>query len=256
MARRKEGGSGSAPKGSSSPGGVKEKPFYRPFAGLTKAAEKGKAAEARAPSLAATPKAVATAVPRRDPEPSAAGPEPSFADLLYGVKPLAGKAGQAPRVTKAEAAPEPAPAPPDPGDEAVRAHLRSLVEGGRADRFEVTDDGRVLEGARPEVDRASFRRLRRGEWPVDGRLDLHGLTAGGAREAVEAFVRRSRARGDRVLLLVHGKGEHSPGGRGVLRGEIAAWLSQGEASHAVAAFATATNDDGGEGALYVLLRRG
>jgi DNA-nicking Smr family endonuclease len=41
----------------------------------------------------------------------------------------------------------------------------------------------------------------------------------------------------------------------VLRGEMAAWLSQGEASRSVAAFATAANEDGGEGALYVLLRR-
>ncbi|HEU4536686.1 MAG TPA: Smr/MutS family protein, partial [Polyangiaceae bacterium] len=138
---------------------------------------------------------------------------------------------------------------------AVRAHLRGLVEGVAGERFEVSDDGRAIEGHRPEVDRSTLRRLRRGELPVDGRLDLHGLAAGAAREAVEAFVRRGRGRGDRVLLLVHGKGEHSPGGRGVLRGEIAAWLSQGEASRSVAAFATAANEDGGEGALYVLLRR-
>jgi DNA-nicking Smr family endonuclease len=54
---------------------------------------------------------------------------------------------------------------------------------------------------------------------------------------------------------VHGKGEHSPRGHAVLRGEIAAWLSQSAASEHVAAFATATDDDGGEGAVYVLLRR-
>ena len=63
-----------------------------------------------------------------------------------------------------------------------------------------------------------------------------------------------RARGERCVLVVHGKGEHSAGGVGVLRGEIAAWLSQGRASEHVAAFATAQDADGGEGAMYVLLK--
>ena len=64
-----------------------------------------------------------------------------------------------------------------------------------------------------------------------------------------------RARGERCVLVIHGKGEHSPDGIGVLRGEISAWLSQGAASEHVAAFATAARRDGGEGAVYVLLRR-
>jgi DNA-nicking Smr family endonuclease len=64
-----------------------------------------------------------------------------------------------------------------------------------------------------------------------------------------------RARGERCVLVIHGKGDHSPRGAGVLRGEIAAWLSQGASSEQVAAFATAQRDDGGEGAVYVLLRR-
>ena len=48
-----------------------------------------------------------------------------------------------------------------------------------------------------------------------------------------------RSRGERCVLVIHGKGEHSPQGAGVLRGEIAAWLSQSAASEHVAAFATA-----------------
>ena len=63
-----------------------------------------------------------------------------------------------------------------------------------------------------------------------------------------------RTRRDRVVLVIHGRGDHSPAGIGVLRGEIAAWLSQGRASQHVAAFATAHKEEGGEGALYVLLR--
>jgi DNA-nicking Smr family endonuclease len=57
------------------------------------------------------------------------------------------------------------------------------------------------------------------------------------------------------VLVIHGKGDHSPMGVGVLRGEISAWLSQGASSEHVAAFSTARDSDGGPGAVYVLLRR-
>jgi DNA-nicking Smr family endonuclease len=102
---------------------------------------------------------------------------------------------------------------------------------------------------------AVVRKLRRGLLPIDARLDLHGMNVGEARRELESFLRAMRARGERCVLVIHGKGEHSPGGLGVLRGEISAWLSQGPASVHVACFATARAGDGGEGALYVLLRR-
>jgi DNA-nicking Smr family endonuclease len=68
-------------------------------------------------------------------------------------------------------------------------------------------------------------------------------------------LKKVRSRGEHCVIVIHGKGVHSPQGAGVLRGEIGAWLSQGKASEHVAAFATATAKDGGEGAVYVLLRR-
>jgi DNA-nicking Smr family endonuclease len=138
-------------------------------------------------------------------------------------------------------------------DDAVRDHLRALVED-RA-RFEVSDDGARVEGRRIDLPVTALRRLRRGEVPVDGRIDLHGMVLAEARAHLDLFVRTMRARGERCLLVIHGKGKHSPGGLGVLRGEISAWLSQGPASEHVAAFATACEDDGGEGAVYVLLRK-
>ena len=137
--------------------------------------------------------------------------------------------------------------------EEVHAHLRALVEGGT--RFEVEDDGRNVEGRRVDLPVEALRRLRRGIVPIDARLDLHGMHAGEARESLERFLREKRARGDKCVLVVHGKGDHSPRGHAVLRGEIAAWLSQGNASEHVAAFATAMAEDGGEGAVYVLLRK-
>lgn len=146
------------------------------------------------------------------------------------------------------------------GEEAARAEaesvserLRELVEGGG--RFEVNDDGKRVEGRRTDVPPDLMRRLRRGLLPVDARIDLHGMSAAEARGQLELFLRTMRARGQRCVLVVHGKGVHSPRGIGVLRGEIAAWLSQSSMSAQVAGFATAHEDDGGEGAVYVLLRR-
>ena len=86
------------------------------------------------------------------------------------------------------------------------------------------------------------------------------MGAGEAREALEAFVRKRRAEGDRVVVVVHGKGTHSPRGVAVLRGEIGAWLSQGRAAREVAAFTSILEDDSadaacGSGALLVLLAR-
>lgn len=178
--------------------------------------------------------------------------------MMSGVTPLGSKARRIPLteqalpVSQIDARRALAAAPAREEEESVQTHLRALVEGGR---FEVEDDGQRVEGRRAGVPPDVLRKLRRGTWPVDARLDLHGLRAAEAQEALERFLREKRARGERCVLVVHGKGEHSPAGIGVLRGEISAWLSQGRASAHVSAFATARSDDGGEGAVYVLLVR-
>jgi DNA-nicking Smr family endonuclease len=102
----------------------------------------------------------------------------------------------------------------------------------------------------------AVRKLRHGQFPIDARLDLHGLRAQEAKDKLVDFLRVASSRGERCVLVIHGKGEHSPFGMGVLRGEIAAWLSQGRGSHVVLAFASAQEPDGGSGATYVLLGRG
>jgi DNA-nicking Smr family endonuclease len=135
----------------------------------------------------------------------------------------------------------------------VHERLRELVEGNA--RFEVADDGRRVEGRRVDVPMDTLRRLRRGHYPVDAQVDLHGMGIDQARLALEAFLGSNRARGERCVLVIHGKGGHSPQGIGVLRGEMAAWLSQGPASQHVGAFASAAESDGGDGAVYVLLRK-
>jgi DNA-nicking Smr family endonuclease len=138
-------------------------------------------------------------------------------------------------------------------DAVVHERLRILALGSTP--FEVSDEGDRVEGRRTDVPLEVLRRLRRGHFPIDARLDLHGMVAQEARARVESFLRTTRERRERVVLVIHGKGEHSPMGVGVLRGEISAWLSQGASSEHVAAFATARDGDGGPGAVYVMLRR-
>ncbi len=205
----------------------------------------------------ARPKAPPPAPPKRTPE------EPEDEALLLhrlfaGVQPLDRTKGRMPkqRVEPSAAVERQAKRGADAAQrdaEAVHEHLRSLVDART--RFEVADDGRRVEGRRLDLPMDALRRLRRGLLPIDARLDLHGMGAGEARGQLELFLRTMRARGERCVLVIHGKGEHSPQGVGVLRGEIAAWLSQGTPSEHVAAFATADDHDGGEGAVYVLLRR-
>jgi DNA-nicking Smr family endonuclease len=245
-------------KGKSEAGKKAPDPAFRPFGALKAMrdelqAEEGR--EAAKPGRAARPARAAT--------PAAAPSTEDEALTLYrmmsGVTPLGGKsATRLPRsqvpvtASNLDARRAEAEAPLRAEEEAVRAHLRALVEGGS---FEVQDDGRRVEGHRHGVAPDTVRKLRRGNLPIDARLDLHGETAVTAPKVLEQFLRAQRTRGERCVLVVHGKGEHSPGQVGILRGEMAAWLSQGQASAHVAAFATAVPDDGGEGAVYVLLER-
>ena len=138
-------------------------------------------------------------------------------------------------------------------EEAVRAQLRSLVDPGN--RFEVREDGRRVEGRRVELPIAKLGELRRGTYSVSQSVDLHGKSLDEAREDLLRFLARETSMGERAVLVVHGKGNHSPKGQSVLRLEVAAWLSQGAASEYVSAFCTALPDEGGDGALRVLLRQ-
>lgn len=137
--------------------------------------------------------------------------------------------------------------------EEARDRLSALASGGV--RFEVTDDGAHIEGKRLDAPPELLRKLRRGILPVDVTLDLHGLRAAEAEESLFAFLTKARTAGERVARVIHGKGQHSPGNTGVLRGELGAWLSQGRASRIVVAFATSPADLGGEGATLVALAR-
>jgi DNA-nicking Smr family endonuclease len=87
-------------------------------------------------------------------------------------------------------------------------------------------------------------------------LDLHGLTPAEARAQVEEFVRTRRARGLRVVSIVHGVGRHAPDGESLLRDVVVKALSEPPGSREIDAFQTAEPVHGGSGALMVALRVG
>ena len=105
------------------------------------------------------------------------------------------------------------------------------------------------------LDAKIFRKLKNGEFSVQGHLDLHGMNTDQARIAVLDFLRRSYMEAKRCLLLIPGRGRNSPMGQGVLRQELTNWLTQAPLKRIVLAFATAQPKHGGSGALYLLLRQ-
>ncbi|HVV60184.1 MAG TPA: Smr/MutS family protein [Pseudolabrys sp.] len=140
---------------------------------------------------------------------------------LAAVKPRAGKA----------AAAKPAPAPAKP---ASPPPLETL--------------GRRVK-----------QRVARGKEAIDGRLDLHGMTQSEAHAALLAFLRKASAREAKVVLVITGKGARAADGereRGVLRRQVPQWLGLPEFRAFVIGFEEAGIRHGGEGALYVRVRRG
>jgi DNA-nicking Smr family endonuclease len=140
---------------------------------------------------------------------------------------------------RAPIAPPPPSAVPEP-----RRVPPSRSRDTEADEAEA-DSGFVAAG----VNRRELRKLRRGQYVPGRRLDLHGLTSAAATRAVRHFLDMNRG-AYRCVAIVHGRGLHSAG-RAVLRDDVRALLR----SHpGVLAYTDAPRDDGGSGAVYVLLR--
>jgi len=138
-------------------------------------------------------------------------------------------------------------------DAEVLAELSDLVSGHGA--FELTETEEYLEGARVGLDPRLVSRLRRGDFSMQAHIDLHGMTQLDAKAALTEFILESVRKGRRAVLVVHGRGLRSPGGRPVLKHATAQWLSHGTIGAYVLAFTTARIYDGGAGAVWVLLRR-
>jgi len=105
------------------------------------------------------------------------------------------------------------------------------------------------------------QRVARGREPIDARIDLHGMTQHEAHAALLRFLHRAQANGAKTALVVTGKGKsaaHRDAAheRGVLKRQVPLWLALPEFRPLIVGFDDAHVGHGGEGALYVRLRRG
>jgi DNA-nicking Smr family endonuclease len=144
------------------------------------------------------------------------------------------KAAPTPKATKAPPPPKPAavkPAPPPP-----------LLTPS------------PIPGAMPGIDKRQGERFRRGQLAIEGKIDLHGRTQNEAHDALLHFLERAHRAGKRNLLVITGKGM-TQSKSGILKSIVPRWLNEPVFRRLVLAISQARPEHGGEGALYVLLKR-
>ena len=147
--------------------------------------------------------------------------------------------------------------PPEPvAPVAVQRQLddRRVLKEAISDEFDAStllEVDEAMSFRRPGVGLDVARKLRRGDWSIQAEIDLHGHRTDDAREALAAFLREAVRQGLRCVRVVHGKGLGSPGKTPVLKGKVHSWLVQ---KNEVLAFVQARADEGGAGAVVVLLK--
>ena len=127
-----------------------------------------------------------------------------------------------------------------PLDDSLSDHIPLEAEGEDSTSF-----------LRSGLSRQSLRRLRRGYWPIQEALDLHGHTSDQARAALVAFLNACGEQGMRCVQVIHGKGHSSENREPVLKVKVRHWLMQ---RAEVLAFCEAKPEEGGSGAVKVLLK--
>ena len=130
----------------------------------------------------------------------------------------------------------------------------AVLRDALSDEFDAStllDTDEMLSFRRPGIGRDVTHKLRKGDWAIQGEVDLHGLRTEEARVALAEFIRNAHRQGLRCLRVVHGKGLGSPGKTPVLKSKVHSWLVQ---KNQVMAFVQAKPAEGGAGALVVLLK--
>lgn len=168
------------------------------------------------------------------------------------------------------APPQPSP-PPASGGVRAPSGVAPPEEEGRAENAFAVERKPVAprpvlldrRGAASGVDRRTAQRLARGQMPIEGRIDLHGMTQAKARRALERFLAAAEGAGRRCVLVITGKGAARDDGEGampdrdagVLRRSLPRWLALPGLRERVVAYCPAIPRHGGAGAFYILLRR-
>ena len=146
------------------------------------------------------------------------------------------------------------PAHPAADDELeAMAHLSDLVSG--AAEMDITFSDEYIEGCIHGFDRKLMQKIKKGQFPVQDYVDLHGLTKQEAEIMMRDFLLQSHRLGLRCVLVVHGRGLNSQDNIPVLKERLPIWLNRGPVKRFVLAFSTAMPYDGGTGAIYILLKK-
>ncbi len=165
----------------------------------------------------------------------------SFDDAMDGVQRI-----KQDRVTPFRERPRPVPEQSQRDDQAV---MRSLLSDHDYADIETGDE---LLFVRSGLQTNVVRKLRRGQYVLEAELDLHGQRVAEAHELINTFLRRAQKEGKRCVRIIHGKGLGSVSNLPILKGKVSAWLQKKDE---VLAFCSARPNDGGTGAVYVLLKR-
>lgn len=129
----------------------------------------------------------------------------------------------------------------------------AVLRESLSDLFEVDhylENDPALNYAAPGVGPDVVKKMRKGHWPIQDELDLHGLRRDEARDGIGAFLAHATRRKLRCVRVIHGKGFGSKGQEPVLKSMVHSWLVQ---KPEVIAFCQSRRSEGGDGALTVLL---
>lgn len=164
--------------------------------------------------------------------------------VTRSIRPLSGRPRDNPPET---------PANSPPAKPAVKSDERPRFSAGLPE-FRLKDPVAAAKSETGGIDRRTLEKLRRGQLPLEGVLDLHGLRQGEAQERLTRFLTDGYHAGRRCVLVISGKGSRN-GEAGVLRRMVPHWLDMPPLSPIVLSHCPAKQKDGGDGAFYVLLRR-
>lgn len=108
-----------------------------------------------------------------------------------------------------------------------------------------------------DMDKRSKTKLKRGDYPIDGTLDLHGLTEAKAHQQLTRFLLAHHENKSRCLLVITGQGRNTDTGRaeGALRRNLPRWCQEAPVAPFILSVEQAQTRHGGNGAFYILLRR-
>lgn len=166
----------------------------------------------------------------------------TFRDAVADVRPLVSEE----RITPVKKQPTPRRRHPEENEKQFDSEMLS----DPADLRDV-EIGDELFFARSGIQHKVQKKLRRGEFTIEDELDLHGYTAAEAKVAINEFIEHCKHQHKRCIRIIHGKGYRSQEKIPVLKTYVAYWLPQHKD---VLAFASARQNDGGTGAIYVLLK--